>query len=305
MNEVEELLSTKGIEYIRSGGDLLVSCLNPEHEDTNPSMRIDKNSGAFHCFSCGYKGNVFTKFNKHRNVAFNRSVTKLLESIREVKEASSAGLELPPDAFFVSKEFRGVSVKTLEKFGAFTTGTIEGRIVFPLVDMSGRIQHFHARRMHGDAKPKYLTYPRHKQIELYPVIGALTPINNSIVLVEGYIDALYLHSAGLENAVSTFGTNTVSEENVEERLMPYMLAGIDTVYIMFDGDTAGRSAQKRLKDIIALHTDLEVETINLPEGQDPASLTQEDIDSIKEYIISKGVTLHEETSSSTEVPKQD
>ena len=34
------------------GKDYVVSCLNPEHDDKNPSMRIDQITGIFNCFSC-------------------------------------------------------------------------------------------------------------------------------------------------------------------------------------------------------------------------------------------------------------
>ena len=50
---VEELLQEKRLDFKVSGRDYLVKCLNPEHEDTNPSMRIDNITGIFHCFSCG------------------------------------------------------------------------------------------------------------------------------------------------------------------------------------------------------------------------------------------------------------
>ena len=60
--KVEELLLEKAIDYKVSGRDFLTKCLNPDHEDTNPSMRIDNTTGIFHCFSCGFKGSVFKHF---------------------------------------------------------------------------------------------------------------------------------------------------------------------------------------------------------------------------------------------------
>ena len=59
---VEDLLLSKNIQYIPKGKDFVVRCLNPEHEDRNPSMRIDQITGVFNCFSCEYKGNLFTHF---------------------------------------------------------------------------------------------------------------------------------------------------------------------------------------------------------------------------------------------------
>ena len=44
---VEDLLSKRNIHYTPKGRDFLVSCINPEHEDRNPSMRIDQITGVF------------------------------------------------------------------------------------------------------------------------------------------------------------------------------------------------------------------------------------------------------------------
>ena len=44
---VEELLVSRKVHFIPKGADCLVSCLHPEHEDRNPSMRIDRITGIF------------------------------------------------------------------------------------------------------------------------------------------------------------------------------------------------------------------------------------------------------------------
>ena len=54
---VEELLQERKIQYKLSPADAIVACLNPEHDDSNPSMRIDRITGVYNCFSCGFKGN--------------------------------------------------------------------------------------------------------------------------------------------------------------------------------------------------------------------------------------------------------
>ncbi|WP_459625862.1 CHC2 zinc finger domain-containing protein, partial [Enterobacter hormaechei] len=54
MSRITELLDLKGIEYRDTGGDILIRCLNPDHEDAHPSLRVDPDSGVFHCLSCGF-----------------------------------------------------------------------------------------------------------------------------------------------------------------------------------------------------------------------------------------------------------
>ena len=60
--DVLELLNKQEVGYTPSGQDYLIKCLNPEHDDSNPSLRVDKVTGVMHCFSCGFKGNVFAHF---------------------------------------------------------------------------------------------------------------------------------------------------------------------------------------------------------------------------------------------------
>ena len=64
---VMELLEERKIPYKVSPRDFVVKCLNPEHDDNNPSMRIDRVTGIYNCFSCGFKGNIFKFFDAPSN----------------------------------------------------------------------------------------------------------------------------------------------------------------------------------------------------------------------------------------------
>ena len=64
---VEELLNEKEIYFVPKGKDFLVRCISPDHDDGNPSMRIDQITGIFQCFSCGFKGNIFYHFGEKAN----------------------------------------------------------------------------------------------------------------------------------------------------------------------------------------------------------------------------------------------
>ena len=59
---VLELIQSNKLEYKVSGKDFLIRCLNPEHNDRDPSLRIDKLTGIGHCFSCGFKLNIYKYF---------------------------------------------------------------------------------------------------------------------------------------------------------------------------------------------------------------------------------------------------
>lgn len=278
--EVLELLRSKNVYFKVSGQDYLVKCLNPEHEDSNPSMRIDKVDGKFNCYSCGFKGNIFKYFGILSNPT-SIKIVKLKEKLKMLAVVTT-GLELPEGATPFNHKFRGISVETLKQFGAFYTNSVkdlEDRICFPITDISGRTMVYVARHTLSDGNPRYVNYPRGVSMLPFP---SLVPHAKSIVLVEGLFDFLNCYDKGLTNAVCVFGTNTLSN-HVKDKLQPYKIQGISKVYIMFDGDKAGNDAAFKLKPLIE-EMDLEVEIIKLEDDLDPGVLSQEYVDSIKEYV---------------------
>ena len=278
---VTEILYKHGIPFTVKGQDYVVSCLNPEHEDNNPSMHIDQQEGAFHCFSCGFKGNVFKFFNVDKNWQDVR-VSKLRNKIAGIK-AASTGLKLPPGAVPYSRHFRDIDKRTLAKYGAFTQDKdFNGRIVFPLPDITGKIRAFIGRYTDSNAHPKYMIKPPGAELPLFPAI--VSPINGSIVLVEGIFDALNLIDKGLENAVAVLGANNLQLDV----LKALKLQGVHTIYTMFDEDDAGRKAtltvQRLLVEDFIISDDTRLE---LPEGLDPGDLSATDIKHIKENLYEK------------------
>jgi len=285
MTEVEQLLKDKGVVYHSKGKDLLVKCFNPEHDDDNPSMRIDREEGQFHCFGCGFKGNVFMRFNRYRNI-FSSRVKEVKSSIQELRRASWAGFDLPTDASFFSGVFRDIPAHIMTKFDAHTTTTMgmEDRMVFPISDHMGVIIGFQGRYIHTDVSPKYLMYPAEVSLPWYPAPNKIQMLGNSILLTEGLLDALYLHGKGITNAVTIFGTKSVTFDTVLDLLTPFMLSGCQKVYLLMDGDAAGRSAAEHIEKMIKHKTDLLVENIPLEDGIDPATMTNKAINSLKNLL---------------------
>lgn len=284
-DDVKNLLVEKEVKFVQKGKDLLIKCLNSEHDDSSPSMRVDSLGGQFHCLACGYKGNIFTYFNKVRNI-FHSKVLELKKKAVEIRKASWPGFSFPADAFFVEEPFKVISAETIKKFQAFKTFdmSMSERIVFPIYDATNRLVAFQGRYTHTNISPKYLVYPAETSLPWYPSASRCDLHQSSIILVEGLKDALYLHSKGVTNAVCIFGTKSVNMDNIVDHLTQFMLAGIQKVYIMLDGDQAGRSASKHIYDCIKKKTSLLVEEIELPDGIDPASMEDENIDSLKNYL---------------------
>ncbi len=149
------------------------------------------------------------------------------------------------------------------------------RIMFPIVDMRGRVIAFGGRVL-NDEKPKYLNSPEtltfKKHEELYGLYQARQANRElkRVVIVEGYMDVVALAQFGINNAVATLGTAT-SEHHLRRlfKLMP-------EVVFCFDGDKAGRkAAQRALDNALALMEDgRQARFLFLPDGEDPDTMVR-------------------------------
>ncbi|WP_339915413.1 DNA primase [uncultured Brevundimonas sp.] len=122
------------------------------------------------------------------------------------------------------------------------------RLIFPILDARGRIVSFGGRAMNPDDRAKYLNGPEsplfHKGATLYGlpearrILGAESKSDQSIVVVEGYMDVIACQRAGIP-AVAAMGT-ALTEEQME-RLWRVSSEPV----LCFDGDGAGQRAAWR------------------------------------------------------------
>ena len=142
------------------------------------------------------------------------------------------------------------------------------RLIFPISDALGRVVAFGGRAL-ADDPAKYLNSPEtalfSKSRILYGFDAAKTAIaaTKSVIVVEGYMDAVVLAQAGIENVAATLGT-ALTDAHVKS-IKPY----VEKVYLCFDGDDAGVAAADRAV-AVAVRTGLEVRVVVCPDGQDPA-----------------------------------
>ncbi len=278
---VESLLREHKVYFTSSGQDYLIKCLNPDHEDTHPSCRVDKITGLVHCFSCGFKHNIF----KYYGIFTQNNSIKLKQLKDKLKmlQQTLFGLELPKGATPFNLKFRGISKNTLKHFGAFFTHEEEklaDRIVFPITDIKGNTVVFVGRHTLSDAQPKYIIFPSNAKMPVFP--AKLEENTHSVVLVEGIFDMLNLYDKGLTNAVCVFGTGTLKKDT-QRKLLPFKVQGVTKIFLMFDGDKAGRAAAKELKPLLEAENYI-VEIIDLPDDTDPGTMSEEDVLSMKEYV---------------------
>lgn len=281
-NSVEELLLKHGVPFNISGKDYVTKCFNPEHNDSNPSFRIDKVTGVAHCFSCGFKTNIF-KYYGILTTSTNIKVAKLKEKLEGIK-SDLFGVTPPKGATSIGRSFRGISLPTLTRFEACYTTMVtelEDRILFPIRDISGRVVVYVCRHTLSSGNPRYINYPRGATMPIFPARPTEAG-HTSLVLVEGIFDMLNVYDNGVTNVACCFGTNTL-KNSIREKLLPYKASGVTRIFIMFDGDEPGIKAANELQPLIE-ELEFAVEIIHLAEGTDPGDLSREDIQQIKEYI---------------------
>lgn len=177
---------------------------------------------------------------------------------------------------------KGYSKEILEKSGLsiFPDNAPNGidrfreRVIFPIHSFSGRVLGFGARILKNNIKTaKYLNSPEteiyHKSSVLYGLNQSKQAIskNNLCLLVEGYMDVIALHQAGIENVVSSSGTAlTVEQIKLIKRLT-------ENVTILFDGDAAGIKASFRSIDML-LSEAMNIRVLLFPDGDDPDSFSR-------------------------------
>ena len=147
------------------------------------------------------------------------------------------------------------------------------RLMFPIRDSRGRVIGFGGRII-DQGEPKYLNSPEtplfHKGRELYGLYEARAARADfkRLMIVEGYMDVVRLHQAGISYAVATLGTATTQEH------LNKIFKLTSEVVFCFDGDRAGRQAAWRaLENSLPQAQDgREFKFMFLPDGHDPDTL---------------------------------
>ncbi|WP_271393667.1 DNA primase [Aequorivita sinensis] len=207
---------------------------------------------------------------------------------------------------------KGYKLEFLEKTGlSIVKGEkqfdrFKGRVMFPILSMSGRTLGFGGRILTSDKKAaKYLNSPEsdiyHKSKVLYGIFNAKQSISkeDNCYLVEGYTDVIQFHQTGIHNVVSSSGTALTPEQI---RLINRLTQNIT---VLFDGDAAGLRASLRGIDLI-LEQGMNVKICTFPEGEDPDSFSRknslEDLslyleENSKDFITFKASLLAKEAKN--------
>ena len=176
-------------------------------------------------------------------------------------------------ALLTSLGKRGCDAQLLQQAGLVAQGQkgyydkFRNRVMIPIRNARGRIVGFGGRVL-DDSTPKYLNTSEtpwfNKRWLLFGLDVAARAIRRSgqAIIVEGYMDAISLHAAGLDNVVASMGTAFSQEQ---AKLLKRMAA---EVVFCYDSDSAGRKASVRAVSI-AQEAGLRVRVAGVTEGKDP------------------------------------
>lgn len=166
----------------------------------------------------------------------------------------------------------------------------KGRVMYPIFTISGKVVGFGGRTLSKDKNiAKYQNSPEsviyRKSYELYGLFQAKSAIvkKDSCILVEGYMDVISMHQAGVENVVASSGTS------LTEGQIRMIHRFTENITVIYDSDPAGIKASLRGIDML-LAEGMKVKVLLLPDGDDPDSFAQNHSSTEVENYIAENQT---------------
>lgn len=164
-----------------------------------------------------------------------------------------------------------------------------GRIIFPIFDVRGNVVAFGGRVM-DDSLPKYINSPEtpcySKGRELFGLHLAKKSSERKLLIVEGYMDVISLHQAGIDFAVASLGTALTG---MQGRLLKKYA---DEVILGYDSDTAGQNATERGLEVLN-RLGCRVKVLQIPDGKDPDEFIRKNGPEKFKMLIDRAISLLE------------
>jgi len=159
------------------------------------------------------------------------------------------------------------------------------RIMFPIFDILGRVIGYSARVAPGgdETQAKYINTPEtpvyHKSRALYGLFQAKLAMKQAgvTVIVEGNMDVIAMHQAGIKNTVAVSGTALTDEQ------LTVMKRYGSEVKLFFDMDGAGQKAARKSAES-ALSKEILVTVVALPFGKDASDMGKENPEGLREAV---------------------
>lgn len=221
-----------------------------------------------------YKAFISDVGKKARDYAYKRGLTK--------ETLIKFGIGYAPEGFDNLVKYlraKGYKDEELKDSGLFTVAKngnlidlFRGRFIVPIFDAFGKIIAFGGRNL-GPELPKYVNSPDSlvykKQEHLYGLNFAKKSKTKQLIIVEGYMDAIAMHQAGIDNAVAALGTSfTDSQLRLASKYA-------EEIVFFFDSDQAGKNAAVRASHMMLNYLrrvtgiKIRIKIAAVPDGKDP------------------------------------
>ncbi len=199
---------------------------------------------------------------------------------REIENSTIKSFGLgyaPPGWDGIIKHLTSLGFKEYELFeaglvrqrdnGTYYDTFYDGRVMFPIINVQGNIIGFGGRMLNENSTGgKYINTPEtlvfKKKENLFGLNFAKNDKSGRLLLMEGYMDVISLHQAGIGNAVASLGTAFTPEQ---ARLLK-RYAG--KAVLCYDADQAGRKAAVRAGAIL-YEEDIKTKVLHITDGKDP------------------------------------
>ncbi len=286
----------------RCGSEFLTLC--PWHQDSNASLTVSPRTNRVHCFVCNKGADPIGWLQDRQGLSFREAVDELArryaiplpeqdpdaaakaeaerQERQRLRQWRSHQEEEFHQALVSDLEAAGTAASYLEQRGispetaiTWRLGLNASRLMLPIRDAMGRSCGFSGRSLNGE-EPKYRNSSGDLLFQKSQLLFGLDRATDAIrrsgeaLLVEGPLDVIQLHQAGLDNAVAALGTAVTIEQ-----LQRLQRSGTRRLWLAYDGDKAGANATARLIGIarpLLLRGDLNLLVVPVPPGEDPDSL---------------------------------
>lgn len=288
-------LYNKGLSYfskIKSVNNyVMTNC--PNHKDgqeRNPSCGVYKDTGFFHCFTCGYVASLPSTISKlfgESGEAYgiqylkdkfqtynsqNRTVILPVERHKSIQQIYITDSELSNYRYYHPYMWQRKLTPEIVQFFEVGYDIATNCLTFPVRDMYGNCV-FVARR---SVSTKFFNYPTNVSKPVYALDKILKYNIKEVWVCESFINCINCWQYN-KPAVALMGTGSKEQYNILKA------SGIRKYTLAFDGDSAGRNgAEKFIKEMgnYAL-----IDIVNIPAGKDINDLTEREFLNLKTYKV--------------------
>lgn len=311
--DVESELRKLNVSYQDSGDEVKIRCISGLHEDRRPSLRVNLNTGMFHCFSCGYSGgwyklyyqltgkffneksfnditldNIFFKPD-NKNRTKEKKLPEIIHTEGELYDINNNIMGFLNSIGIYSEKFiqdYNISYTPFSRFIAkHLKDNVEKhtafykRILIPIYK-NGKLVNIEGRAYEKDVKPKVI----YVKGGLSDILFNIDKVNldEPIIMVEGIKDFFKVWNI-YPNVIACLGNGLGKKQAIE------LNEKVKDLIVFIDDDEAGIDLLEKLE----LQYNRDFKVIDPREGRDPNDLTFEEIKfKIDNEIESYGKFLH-------------